>query len=267
MGGDRSSFLYANVKVVTPARSSSDSTSLLLYNGADGTTYATHSLSTFTPGAATGSGHRIFSKAIPGIQNGTPDGLAVVASGVVTQFISYEGPFQATTGAASGMTSTDIGVSQAGNEPEGQSSLGLGGTTWLKFDGIPYSAGQPNQGQTFTIPPQPQGIAIDNLAVTFISDSDGDGFSDADEAVFGTNPLDAGSRFVMTFAYPAPAPGSVRLTFPTLTGRNYTVEGSTNLTAWTDLATYPGNGAQKDADLPVDPLEPVRFYRIRATVP
>jgi len=247
--------------------------SLLLYNGADGAVYGTHSLATFTQGAMTPSGHRIYSKAISGIQNGSPDGFALVVGGVVTEFISYEGSMQATSGAAAGMTSQDIGVSQTGSEPEGESALGLTGTggsstsfSWTKFGGIPYSPGQANAGQTFTTPPQPQGIAIDDLAVTFLSgnDSDGDGFSNADEVVFGTNPLDPGSYFMTSFT--RPAPGMMELSFPTMTGRSYTVECSTDLSNWNDLATYAGTGSAVIEELTVVPGMPERFYRIRVTL-
>lgn len=248
---------------------------LLLYNGTGGGTYGSHPLSTFTQGWLTPSGHRIFSKSISGIQNGAPDGLAIVVGGTATQFISYEGQIVATAGAANGMTSTDIGFTQSDSDPAGESSLGLKDNSeiapsfkWTKFTGIPYSAGQPNAGQTFTIPPQPQGIAIDNLAVTFLTggDTDGDGFSDADEVVFGTNPADAGSLFVVNFANQTPAPCMVRLSFPTLTGRSYVVESCTDFSDWEDQAIYPGTGMPQIADFPVSPADPKRFYRIRATL-
>lgn len=236
---------------------------LLLHNGADGAVYGTHSLATFTAGAVTPSGHRIYSKLIPGIQNG-PDGFAIVIHGTVASFISYEGSFN-----AGGMTSTDIGVRQTTTETRGQASIGLAGSggssfnfTWAKFSGFPHSPGLPNPGQSFTIPSQPQGISFDNLLVTFLVDSDGDGFTDADELVFGTDPLDAHSRFSMSLSL-APA----RLSFPTLLGRSYTVETSANLSVWQGLAVYPGSGVEQVADLPVSPLETARFYRIRVTLP
>lgn len=63
-----------------------------------------------------------------GIQNGSPDGVALVnAADQVVQFLSYEGSFAATSGPANGITSTDIRVSEAGSEPLGQ-SLQLSGT-------------------------------------------------------------------------------------------------------------------------------------------
>ncbi|MGL5016843.1 MAG: thrombospondin type 3 repeat-containing protein, partial [Luteolibacter sp.] len=113
-----------------------------------------------------------------------------------------------------------------------------------------------------------QGIAIDNLAVTFLTggDTDGDGLTDADEVVFGTNPADAVSRFVVTFAYQTPAPGTLRLSFPTTAGRNYAVESCTDFTDWRDEASYPGTGAPQVADFPVSPTDPKRFYRVRVTL-
>ena len=45
--------------------------------------------------------------------------MLVNASGTVVQFLSYEGVMTATNGPAAGMTSVDIGVSEAGTEAVG----------------------------------------------------------------------------------------------------------------------------------------------------
>ena len=50
-----------------------------LYNGANGLSYATHSLDTFTEGV-TDNGFTYYYKMIPGIQNGGPDGIFTMAS-------------------------------------------------------------------------------------------------------------------------------------------------------------------------------------------
>ncbi|HEY1121602.1 MAG TPA: endonuclease/exonuclease/phosphatase family protein [Haloferula sp.] len=241
--------------------------SLVLYNGSGGVTYGTHTLDTFTAGTTTASGHRLFSKLISGIQNDI-DGFAVVAGGVVQDFISYEGSFMATNGPANGMTSTNIGVSQTGSETAGLSSVGLTGTggnradfTWQKFTGIAHSPGQPNQGQSFILPSLPsQGLAIDNLSITGIStgDSDNDGQSDADELAFGTNPLDASSVFRPLLTHS----GGLNLSFPGASGMSYTVQLSTNLSDWETLSVHPGAGQMIVVPLPT--TEEAKFFRVKA---
>lgn len=251
---------------------------VLFYNGNDGKIY--HTLNLAGPEfsrTTTANAFDLFTADLGStIQNG-PDGIALVnrTTNQVIHFLSYEGDFAGTEGSALGVASTDIGVRQTTTEPIGSNALGLtgsGGTRtnfgWAKILG-PYSKGAVNAGQTLVNPALPsQGIAIDNLAVTFLTggDTDGDGSSDADEVVFGTNPADASSRFIVSFANQTPAPGMVRLSFPTLTGRSYVVESCTDFSDWEDEATYPGTGTPQVADFPVFPNDPKRFYRIRATL-
>ena len=127
---------------------------LVLYNGNGGAPYATINLSGIIPDQDDGSGTLSF--ATVGIQNGSPDGLALVdADGGVVQFLSYEGVFIANGGAANGLTSTDIGVSQTGSEPN-TVSLQLKGSgtesedfTWTAA--TTSSFGQVNAGQDFVV--------------------------------------------------------------------------------------------------------------------
>ena len=65
-----------------------------------------------------------------GIQNGSPDGVALVSPGGLVEFLSYEGTFTAAGGAATGVTSTDIGVTEVGTEPLGLSLQRNGTGTW-----------------------------------------------------------------------------------------------------------------------------------------
>ena len=100
-----------------------------LYNGSDGGTYgSTHPLSTFTAGVNAG-GFTFYSKEISGIQNGGPDGFALTNDGTLVEFLSYEGDFTATDGPAAGTMSTDIGVSETGSTPAGQSLQRVGNCT------------------------------------------------------------------------------------------------------------------------------------------
>lgn len=123
---------------------------VVLYNGANGTVYGSHALDTFTAGG--GPGFTFYSKAIAGIQNGAPDGLALIDDGAVVQFLSYEGSFTAGDGPAAGLTSTDIGVSEPGSTPVGQSlQLAGTGTTYADFTWQAPAAETPgglNNGQT-----------------------------------------------------------------------------------------------------------------------
>ncbi len=101
---------------------------LLLYNGHDGGVYNSSDLSEFTAGEVKGS-WRFYSREYSSIQNG-PDGIALVyhldAKDTVLQFISYEGSFAATEGAADGLTSTEISASESSGTEESR-SLGQAG--------------------------------------------------------------------------------------------------------------------------------------------
>jgi predicted extracellular nuclease len=99
--------------------------SIVLYNGNNQQSYNTVNLSGSIPNQQDGFGTLDFT--ISGIQNGAPDGIALVdASNNLVQFLSYEGSFTATNGVANGVTSEDIGVSEASSTLVGD-SLQLGG--------------------------------------------------------------------------------------------------------------------------------------------
>ena len=138
---------------------------LTLYNGSGGASYATHKLSTFTAGASSGD-YTLYSKSFSSVlQNGAPDGFALDQSGTVLQFLSYEGSFAATSGAANGQTSTDIGAAESDPGTASGASLGLTGWgysysdfTWTTFSDD--SPGALNSGQTFSAVPEPHEYAL-----------------------------------------------------------------------------------------------------------
>jgi len=101
-----------------------DGWTLQLYNGTSSQrapydTITFNASDALTPDSA---GVGVFVERFPsnGIQNGAPDGLALAdPAGNVIQFLSYEGSFEAASGLAAGLTSTDIGVAESSSTPAG----------------------------------------------------------------------------------------------------------------------------------------------------
>ena len=126
------------VEISGPAGTNLTGWQLVLYNGAVASRapYTTTSLKDLVIPSTCGSrGVIVISYPANGIQNGDPDGMALVRpNGNVVEFISYGGSFVAASGPAVGMKSTDIGIKEAGTEPAAPvSSLQLGGDgVWTK---------------------------------------------------------------------------------------------------------------------------------------
>ena len=142
---------------------------LVLYNGSGGAAYRTITLGGTLADSANGFGFSSYTTVNDGIQNGAPDGIALVDPfDRVVQFLSYEGTMTAVGGAANGMTSTDIGVFQA-QAPLG-TSLQLQGTgsTYGDFTwgfNIAATSGGANTGQTFLSGTDQGQIRISDAAV------------------------------------------------------------------------------------------------------
>jgi hypothetical protein len=84
---------------------------IIPYNGRWVSYTPTGTLSGIIPNQSNGFGTVFVS--INGLQNGAPDGIALVDNtGKSHSVLSYEGVFVATNGAANGMTSTEIGVAE-----------------------------------------------------------------------------------------------------------------------------------------------------------
>ena len=141
------------IEVAGPAGTDLTGWSLVLYNGSNGTLYNTTALSGVIANQQGGFGTVAVSYPTNGIQNGSPDGIALVNGSTVVQFLSYEGSFVAVDGVASGLTSTDIGVSEPSDTPIGDSLQLVGtGSTYGEFTWAvpqPNTFGAVNTGQTF----------------------------------------------------------------------------------------------------------------------
>jgi hypothetical protein len=123
-----------------------------LYNGSNGSMYSTVTLSGQLPDDGSGFGALWFLH--PLIQNGAPDGFALInPGGTSTVFLSYEGTFNATAGAAMGETSFDIGVFEGSGTAETESlqldgdGCSYGDFTWQAPQANTWGA--VNTGQTF----------------------------------------------------------------------------------------------------------------------
>lgn len=142
------------IEIAGPAGTDLTGWSLVLYNGATGAVYDTDSLSGTIPNLGGGFGVVVINYPSNGIQNGSPDGLALVDdSNQVIQFLSYEGVFSGVGGAANGMLSIDMGVSENGAGAVGNSLQLTGtGTTYEDFSWAGEQAqtfGAYNTGQVF----------------------------------------------------------------------------------------------------------------------
>lgn len=175
---------------------------VVLYNGSNGTVYGTATLS----GSGQITALTIADFGVSGIQNGAPDGVALVdASGNVVQFLSYEGSFTATAGPANGLTSTDIGVAESGTTTQIGESLQLSGSgsTAGDFTWVAPAAETPglaNNGQTLSAPivtVLDEGFETDGSGTryTFSSGEGNDGFSDFFARTDGS---DVASTYVVT---------------------------------------------------------------------
>lgn len=145
------------VEIAGPAATDLHGWTIALYNGSSSqrSVYDTIELEGVLPEQCDGFGTLAFFH--EGIQNGAPDGMALVdGSGKLVQFLSYEGSFTAADGPAAGMTSVDIGVSEASSTPQGH-ALQLAGSGIFYEDfawqpASPNTFGECNGGQVFSQP-------------------------------------------------------------------------------------------------------------------
>ncbi len=176
VGGDVGEFF----EIAAPIGTDLSGWSVMLYNGSNGTAYNTLDLSSGTLVEDAGFSFLAVSLPANGLQNGSPDGLALIDNNDnVIQFLSYEGSFTATSGVATGMTSVDIGVSEPNNTVVGFSlQLSGMGSEYSDFSwAMPadQTPGAANNNQTF------DGFtaSLDLVINEFLADPAGDLTGDA----------------------------------------------------------------------------------------
>jgi hypothetical protein len=150
--------------------------SLQFYNGSTGLIYKTVVIDDITLDD-NNNGFGFLALKVSGIQNGAAnsigDGIAIVnSSNQVMQFLSYEGAFEANNGAALGMLSHNISMSQI-SSPKGKSlQLTTTGNTYDEFTWVIEDStfGNKNVGQHFTKNKLSQGVPVSepNLQIIFM---------------------------------------------------------------------------------------------------
>jgi len=137
------------VEIEAPAGFDLTGWQIVLYNGNGGAAYNTQTLSGVVPAA----GVVVQTYPANGIQNGAPDGLALVKpDATVAEFLTYEGSFTATGGPANGLAGVDIGVAESESTAAGFSLQKINGS-WTAP--AANSFGAPNTGVTDPGDPDP----------------------------------------------------------------------------------------------------------------
>ncbi len=113
-GGDD---VNEQIEIEGPANTDLSGWSIVLYNGGSGDVYDQRALTGLIP--ATCGDRGVVVVPFASIQNGSPDGFALIHNSEVVQFLSYEGSFTAIAGPAAGRKSTDIKV----EEPSSSSAI------------------------------------------------------------------------------------------------------------------------------------------------
>ncbi len=223
---------------------------LVFYNGSNGETYLSHALSGIIAEQDNGFGTLAFD--IAGIQNGEPDGIALVnPSNQVIQFISYEGAFEAVNGVAADLMSTDIGVSES-SSTDAASSLSLAGTgstfedfTWEVT--AENTKGAVNQNQSFETQVANQAPVADfsfsanDLTVTF-TDNSQDPESALAEWSWDFGDGNQSNEQNPTHTYQAAGTYSASLTVTDAGGLSHSISLSVTVTAPTPPTPTPDTG-------------------------
>lgn len=220
-------------------------------------------ISLITPALDKGNGASAI--VTPGV-NGDPDGYingytgaagtdfldnATVYATALANYDANKVRDEFNTGGQNGAEALNAVIPLSGIVPAGYSTVKLK----LYVQGVAGSESLTIEDALFTLSTTPP-----------TGDTDGDGVSDADEAIMGTSPTDA-SDVLRLAQNPADA---TQIVFPTKAGRYYRIytsddaAESTHLQVWKDsgLATIVGDGGTANFNIGVLPTETRRFYRL-----
>ncbi len=186
------------IEITGPAGTDVTGWRILLYNGNGGAVYDTKTVSGILPNQCDGRGTLVVNYAVNGIQNGAPDGFALVDdTGALVEFLSYEGTFVGVGGPANGVTSIDILAAQEPAPPSGTSLQRDGSNVWTS---APRSFGSCNDAGT---PPPPAGKTISITGRSFNDPALPVGFEDQ---LFATLRDGTGSVIPANFTWSSETP-------------------------------------------------------------
>jgi predicted extracellular nuclease len=222
------------VEVAAPAGTNLANYSIVLYNGNGGASYDTDALTGTATNQSGGYGFAAITYATDGIQNGAPDGIALVntATNTLVQFLCYEGTFTATNGIANGVACTDVGVSETNSALGASLQLQGTGTTYGNFTWAATNTtnantkGAVNTGQTFT---GGSGGGQPSLSISDVTHDEGNS---------GTTTF----TFTVSLSAPAPAPVTFDIATQdntaTVANNDYVARSLTGQTIATSGQTY-----------------------------
>ncbi len=257
------------IEVRTTAGGDTSGLAVELYNGSGGAVYSTLTTATATVTTDGTYDYYVWTLPVNGLQNGAPDGIALSNGGSLVEFVSYEGTFTATGGAAAGTLSTSIGVAEAGTDAPGLSLQRNDDGTWRAPEAS--TAGAANGG--IVVPPtalllsEIQGSGSSSArvgemvsvtaAVTYIT-SDGFYLQEEDVDADG-DALTSEGIFVFTGGGVAVAIGNI----VSLTGTVAESFGLTLITGATDVTTIStGSALPTAATVTLDPATVQNFEAI-----
>jgi len=171
------------IEVSAPAATDLTGWKIVLYNGAGGAAYRTNLLTAIVPVACGDRKVVVVNYPVDGVQNGSPDGIALVdPANHVVEFLSYEGGMTAAgvvsdANPAGGMVSIDIGVSEPGTTPVGHSvwRLATGANVWSGPGANPNGKNVCNDDDEPPPPPPPVVVPETRFSEIHYDNAGGDG--------------------------------------------------------------------------------------------
>jgi len=264
------------IEIQGPANASIDGWSLVLYDGNGGVTYNTTPLTGTIPATCSTKGVVVINYPVNGIQNGSPDGWALVDNmGKVVEFSSYEGTFTATNGPAAGLTSVAIGADESTAPPVGFSVQRAQNGVWFgpatATFGACNAATPPAPGGTISVQPRLPGLPVGFQTQMFLNnggvDSKGNPVGNSD-VTWSTSDASIVSVDATTGVITAKAVGTASIT---ATDKNEAAtNASTTITTYVapigDASVRVGHNTELGAPRDADPNDDIIIARRQYTL-